>query len=78
MTGVGRADRVARVRDGRAWPASVVLQRQSRANTADKLRGARARRDAHDDSGTAVTTDYHASLPLQRRLVSFIRLFDCM
>jgi hypothetical protein len=47
---------------------------QSLPNTADKLRGARARGDAHDDNRTAVTTDYHASLLLRRRLVSFIRL----
>src|SRR5512138_477421 len=46
-------------------------------NTGDKLRGARARRDAHGDSSTAeMTAAYHASLLLQRRLVSFIASFD--
>ena len=45
-------------------------------NTADKLRGARSCGTPHDDSSTTeMRADYHASLQLQRRLVSFIRLF---
>ena len=39
-------------------------------NTALELRGARTRRDEHDDSSTPeMEAAYHASLLLQRRLV---------
>ena len=45
-------------------------------NTGDKLRGARALSSVDDDDATAAPADYHASLRLLPRLVSFIALFD--
>ena len=47
-------------------------------NTGDKLRGARTPRPVDGDSATAVPADYHASLQLLPRLVSFIALFACL
>ena len=43
-------------------------------NTGDKLRGARTPRAVDDDRATEVPADYHASLRLPPRLVSFIAL----
>ena len=60
---------------GRQLPRGASVPRQP--NTGDKLRGARTLRPVDDDSATALRADYHASLRLLPRLVSFIALFDC-
>ena len=58
------------------WRTRRALRNECPPNTADKLRGARSCATPRDDSSTTeMRADYHASLQLQRRLVSFIRLF---